>query len=46
MELQADSVDSVDPAEAIDPAQSILKVGQTRENQGFSATVEKIEFGE
>src|SRR5215210_1244889 len=46
VEVQADSVDSVDPAEALDPAQSILQVGQTRENQGFSATIDRIEFGE
>jgi hypothetical protein len=46
VEVQADSVDSVDPAEALDPAQSILQVGQKRENQGFSATVDRIEFGE
>ena len=44
VEVQADSVDSVDPAEALDPAQSILQVGQTRENQGFSATVDRIEI--
>lgn len=46
VEVQADSVHSVDPAEALDPAQSILQVGQKRENQGFSATVDRIEFGE
>ena len=46
VEVQADSVDPVDPADALDPAQNILKVGQTRENQGFSATIDRIEFGE
>lgn len=46
VEVQADSVDPIDPAETLDPAQSILQVGQTRENQGFSATIDRIEFGE
>ena len=46
VEVQADSVDPIDPAEALDPTQSILQVGQTRENQGFSATIDRIEFGE
>jgi hypothetical protein len=46
VEVRANSVESVDPTEALDPAQSILEVGQTRENQGFSATIGRIEFGE
>jgi len=36
----------VEPAEAIDPAQKTVEVGQTRENQGFSGTLDRVEFGE
>jgi hypothetical protein len=46
VEIEADSVEEVDATEALDPAQETVRVGQTREDQGFSATVDKVEFGE
>lgn len=46
VEVEADSVEEVDAAEALDPAQETVQVEQTRQDQGFSVTVDKVEFGE
>ncbi len=46
VEVEADSVEEVDAAEALDPSQETIQVEQTRQDQGFSVTVDKVEFGE
>ncbi|MGF1472106.1 MAG: hypothetical protein ACFB50_10245 [Rubrobacteraceae bacterium] len=44
--IEARDVEVIDAAEAIDPAQKSIDVGQTREDQGFSITLNRVEFGE
>lgn len=46
VEIDADSVEKADPAEALDQAQKTTQVGQTRQDKGFSITVDKVEFGQ
>lgn len=43
--IEAESVESVPPMEAIDPTLRTLQVNQTEANQGLSITLERIEFG-
>ncbi len=45
VELEADQIEPVDPIEAIDPTQKSVEVGQTREDNGFSITVDRVDFG-
>ncbi len=44
-EVQADSVEVVGLADALDPAVQTWQVGETRTDQGFSITLQKVEFG-
>lgn len=44
-EVRAESVEVVD-ATALDPARKTVEVGRPKEDNGFSVTVEKVEFGE
>lgn len=46
VEVEATEVQEVSGAEAVDPTQETVEVGQTLTDQGFSVTLEKIEFGE
>lgn len=45
VEVDADDVERVEGVDAIDPTQETVQVGQTRSVEGFSMTVEKLEFG-
>jgi hypothetical protein len=45
VEVDADTVERVEGVDAIDPTQKTLTVSKTVENEGFSITLEKIEFG-
>lgn len=44
--VEAEEVTVIDAAEAIDPAQKTVEVGQTVTDQGFSITLNRVEFGE
>src|SRR5829696_9148423 len=44
--VEADKVEHVSAVEAVDPAQKTIRVGKTLSDQGFSITLQKIEFGE
>lgn len=43
--VDADAVERVEAVDAIDPTQNTLEVGQTQSNEGFSITIDKVEFG-
>lgn len=43
--VEAYEVERVEGAEAIDPTQETLQVGQTRSSEGFSMSVEKLDLG-
>jgi hypothetical protein len=43
--VDADEVERVDAVEAIDPTQETVEVGQTRSSEGFSITLQRLEFG-
>jgi hypothetical protein len=45
VEVEADEVERVEAVDAVDPTQKTVEVGQTRSSEGFSITLEKIEFG-
>jgi hypothetical protein len=45
VEVDADKVERVEGVDALDPTQKTLTVGKTVENEGFSITLEKLEFG-
>lgn len=44
--IEAENVTVTDAAEAIDPAEKTVEVGQTVTDQGFSITLNRVEFGE
>lgn len=44
--VEAEDVTIIDAAEAIDPTQETVEVGQTLTDQGFSITLNRVEFGE
>ena len=45
-EVQADLVEVVDAGEALDPAQKTVQAEQKQGEQGFTITLQKLEFGE
>lgn len=45
VEVDADQVERVEGVNAIDPTQKTVEVGQTKSSEGFSVTIEKLEFG-
>jgi hypothetical protein len=45
VEVEADEVERVEAVDAIDPTIKTVEVGQTRSSEGFSMTLQKIEFG-
>lgn len=45
VEVDADKVERVEGVDAIDPTKKTLTVGKTVENEGFSLTLQKLEFG-
>jgi hypothetical protein len=42
--VEADTVEEIQGAEAVDPTQESIEVNQTASDQGFSITIQKIEF--
>lgn len=45
-QIEADEVEVLSAVEALDPAHTTLELGDTQEDQGFSVTLDKLEFGE
>jgi hypothetical protein len=45
VDIAADKVEKADAAEALDPTQKTLQVGQMQGNQGFQVSIDKVEFG-
>jgi hypothetical protein len=45
VEVEADDVQRVDAMAAVDPTQKTVEVGQTKSSEGFSITLQKVEFG-
>lgn len=44
--IQASDVQTVSAGQAVDPAQKVMQVNRTAGDQGFSVTLQKLEFGE
>jgi hypothetical protein len=45
VEVEADEVERVEAVDAIDPTLKTVEVSQTRSSEGFSMTLQKLEFG-
>ncbi len=45
VEVEAEEVERVEPVDAIDPTIKTLEVGQTQSAEGFSMTLQRLEFG-
>lgn len=45
VEIDADEVERVEAVEAVDPTQETVEVGQTQSSEGFSVTLQRLEFG-
>jgi hypothetical protein len=45
VEVEADEVERAEAVDAIDPTIKTVEVGQTRSSEGFSVTLQRLEFG-
>lgn len=45
VEIDAEEVERVEAVEAVDPTQETVEVGQTQGSEGFSVTLQRLEFG-